>query len=38
LPEHGFQGDEVKVKLGQKATGEFGNNMFAVGKAGIGIE
>ena len=32
---HDVQADEVEVKFGLKATGEFGNNMFAVGKAGI---
>ena len=32
---HDVQADEVEVKFGLKATGEIGNNMFAVGKAGI---
>ncbi len=32
---HDVQADEVEVKFGLKATGEFGNNMFAVGKAGV---
>lgn len=32
---HDVEADEVEVKFGLKATGEFGNNMFAVGKAGI---
>ena len=32
---HDVQADEVEVKFGLKATGELGNNMFAVGKAGI---
>jgi hypothetical protein len=32
---HDVQADEVEVKFGLKATGEIGNNMFAVGKAGV---
>ncbi len=32
---HDVQADEVEVKFGLKATGEFGSNMFAVGKAGV---
>jgi hypothetical protein len=32
---HDVQADEVSVKFGLKATGEVGNNMFAVGKAGV---
>ncbi len=32
---HDVQADEVEVKFGLKATGEIGNNMFAVGKAGL---
>ncbi len=32
---HEVQADEVEVKFGLKATGEFGNNLFAVGKAGM---
>lgn len=32
---HDVQADEVEVKFGLKATGEFGNNMFAVGKTGL---
>lgn len=32
---HDVRADEVEVKFGLKATGELGNNMFAVGKAGI---
>jgi hypothetical protein len=32
---HDVQADEVEVKFGLKATGEFGNNVFAVGKAGV---
>ena len=32
---HDVQADEVEVKFGLKATGELGNNMFAIGKAGI---
>ena len=32
---HDVQADEVEVKFGLKATGELGNNMFAVSKAGL---
>jgi hypothetical protein len=32
---HDVQADEVEVKFELKAKGEFGNNMFAVAKAGI---
>jgi len=32
---HDVQADEVEVKFGLKATGELGNNMFAIGKAGV---
>ncbi len=32
---HDVQADEVEVKFGLKATGEIGNNMFAIGKAGV---
>jgi len=32
---HDVQADEVEVKFGLKATGEVGNNMFAIGKAGM---
>lgn len=32
---HDAQADEVKVKFGLKATGEVGNNIFAIGKAGV---
>jgi len=32
---HDVQANEVEVKFGLKATGQFGNNMFAVGKAGV---
>jgi len=32
---HDVQADEVEVQFGLKATREFGNNMFAVGKAGV---
>jgi hypothetical protein len=32
---HDLQADEVEVKFGLKATGEVGNNIFAVGKVGV---
>ena len=32
---HDVQADEVKVKFGLKATGDFGNNVFAVTKVGV---
>ncbi len=32
---HDVQADEVEVKFGLKATGEVGNNTFAIGKAGV---
>lgn len=32
---HEVAADEVEVKFGLKATGEVGNNIFAIGKAGV---
>lgn len=32
---HDVQADEVEVTFGLKATSEIGNNLFAVGKAGV---
>ena len=32
---HDVQADEVEVKFGLKATGEAGNNMLAIAKAGV---
>ena len=32
---HDLQADEVEVKFGLKATGEIGNNVFAITSAGV---
>jgi hypothetical protein len=32
---HDVEADQVKVKFGIKATGEAGNNFFAIGKVGV---
>jgi hypothetical protein len=32
---HDVQADEVEIKFGLKATGEIGNNLLAISKAGV---